>query len=181
MKRLNGILAMTALLLFVVHGVLGTLLMTNIAPILLKSLSHAFLAVVGVHVLISIGYTVHSLAVAHRTHAPYFKENRLFWSRRISGFVTAALMVFHFFAFIDHGSSTFRLVPFDMFRLITQLLLLSAVAVHIISNLKPLLISFGARKIKTNSGRLLFVLSAALLFMAAGFIIYYIRWQLNAV
>ncbi len=72
----------------------------------------------------------------------------------------------------------FRLYPFDINRLIVQMLFLLSVAVHIITNVKPALITFGVKRLKPKSGGILFFISAALLFMAAGFIIYFIRWQL---
>ena len=49
---------------------------------------------------------------------------------------------------------------------------------HIITNVKPMLITFGVKKLRPKAGDILFFVSAALLLMAAAFIIYYIRWQL---
>ena len=89
-----------------------------------------------------------------------------------------ALIFFHTTAFGTTSGGVFRLVPFDVFRLITQILFLLSVAVHIITNVKPVLITLGVKKLRPKAGDILFFLSAALLFMAAGFIIYYIRWQL---
>ena len=88
------------------------------------------------------------------------------------------LVFFHMTAFGYTSGGVFRLVPFDVFRLITQLLLLFSVAVHVITNVKPMLITFGVRKLRPKAGDILFFVSAAMLFMAVGFIIYYIRWQL---
>ena len=80
-------------------------------------------------------------------------------------------------AFESTEGGVFRLLPFDGARLTAQLLLVASVAVHIITNVKPALIAFGVRRLKPRAGDILFFLSAALLFMAAGFIIYYIRWH----
>ena len=180
MRRLNGILAFSAIVLFLVHGVLSALLMMDAAPFI-RFLPHVTAGIVGVHALISIGYTIRILCIAHRTRAPYFKENRLFWTRRISGFVILCLITFHMFAFSDNNSEVFRLVPFDLYRLILQLLFLCSVAVHLIANVKPLLISFGTRKLRQKWGTVLFFVSACLLFMTIGFIVYYVRWQMNLV
>ena len=72
----------------------------------------------------------------------------------------------------------FRLVPFDLFRLVTQILFILSIAVHIITNVKPMLITFGVKRLRPKAGDILFFISAVLLFMTIGFIIYYIRWQL---
>ena len=181
MRRLNGILAFAAIVLFLVHGVLSSLLMMDISPVFVKGLPYAVAGVVGVHALISLGYTIRTLCVARRTHAPYFKENRLFWSRRISGFVILCLITFHVIAFTDNSGGVFRLVPFDLYRLIMQILFLCSVAVHLIANVKPMLISFGTRKLQQKWGTVLFFVSAGLLVMTIGFIVYYIRWQMNLV
>lgn len=178
MRKLNGIIAMIVLALFVVHGVLGALNMMNIATVIVKALSHTMLSLIIVHALISIGLTVSSVRTAVKTHAPYFRQNRLFWARRISGVLILALIFFHTTAFGYTSGGVFRLVPFDIFRLMTQILFLLSIAVHIITNVKPMLITFGVKKLRPKAGDILFFVSAALLLMAAAFIIYYIRWQL---
>ena len=178
MRKINGIIAMAALALFVVHGVLGALNLMTVATVIVKALSHTMLALIIVHALISVGLTVKSVTTAVKTRAPYFKQNRLFWARRISGALILILIFFHTTAFGYTSGGVFRLVPFDIFRLITQILFLLSVAVHIITNVKPMLITFGVRRLRPRAGDILFFVSAAMLFMAVAFIIYYIRWQL---
>ncbi len=178
MRKTNGIIAAVVFALFVLHGVLGALNMMNIAPIIVKALSRTMLALIGVHALISIGLSVKAVVTAAKTHVPYFRQNRLFWARRLSGALIMLLVFFHMTAFGYTSGGVFRLVPFDVFRLITQLLFLLSVALHIITNVKPMLITFGVRKLRPKAGDILFLVSAAMLFMAVGFIIYYIRWQL---
>ena len=178
MRKLNGIIAVVVLALFVLHGVLGALNLMNIAPVIIKALSHTMLGLIGVHAVISIGLSVKAFAAATKTRAPYFRQNRLFWARRLSGALIMILVFFHMTAFGYTSGGVFRLVPFDIFRLIVQLLFLLGVAVHIITNVKPVLITFGVRGLRPKAGDILFFVSAAMLFMAVGFIIYYIRWQL---
>ena len=178
MRRLNGILAITILIVFIVHGVLGALNMMEITAFFSKIIPRILICLIGLHAAVSTGYTIHSLRVAKRTNAPYFKENRLFWAGRISGLLIIALILFHVTAFGAYDSGVFRLVPFDLYRLIAQLLFLTTVAVHIISNVKPALITLGVRKLKQKAGNILFFISALLLFMTAAFILYYVKWQM---
>lgn len=178
MRKINGIISGVVLALFVLHGVLGALNLMNIAPVIVKALSRTMLALIGVHALLGIGLSVKAVVTAAKTHAPYFRQNRLFWARRLSGALIMLLVFFHMTAFGYTSGGVFRLVPFDVFRLITQLLFLLSVALHIITNVKPMLITFGVRKLRPKAGDILFLVSAAMLFMAVGFIIYYIRWQL---
>ena len=87
------------------------------------------------------------------------------------------LLLFHLSAFSDSSTGVYRLVWFDSFRLTTQILLVISIAVHVIANVKPVLISFGIRSLKEWVGDIMFVLSVLLLFMAAAFIVYYLRWN----
>lgn len=177
MRKINGIIAAVVLALFVIHGVLGALNLMNIAPVIAKGLSYTMLSLIVVHAIISIGLTVRAVQTAAKTKAPYFRQNRLFWARRISGVLILVLVAFHLTAFNADNGGVFRLVPFDMFRLITQILFILSIAAHIITNVKPMLITFGVKRLKLKAGDILFFVSAALLFMTVGFIIYYIRWQ----
>ncbi len=178
MRKINGIIAMIVLALFVIHGLLGALNLMNVATVIVKALSHTMLCLIIIHALISIGLTVRSVRTALKTKAVYLRQNRLFWARRISGALILALVFFHITAFGYTSGGVFRLVPFDVFRLITQILFILSIAVHIITNVRPALITFGVKGLRARTGDILFFISAVLLFMAAGFIIYYIRWQL---
>lgn len=178
MRKINGIIAAVVLVLFIIHGILGALNLINIAPVVTKLLSYSMLALIVVHTIISIGLTFSSIRTAAKTKAPYFRQNRLFWARRISGVLIMVLVFFHMTAFGYTEGGVFRLVPFDIFRLVTQILFILSIAVHVITNVKPMLITFGAKRLRPKAGDILFFVSAAMLFMAIGFIIYYIRWQL---
>ena len=178
MRKINGVLAVAILIMFIIHGIFGALNMMDIAPIIVKILSHIMLTLICVHALISIQLTVKAVRTAAETHAPYLRKNYSFWARRLSGALIIILVFFHMTAFGKTEGGVFQLYPFDLNRLIVQMLFLLSVTVHIITNVKPALITFGVKRLKPKSGGILFFISAALLFMAAGFIIYFIRWQL---
>ena len=87
------------------------------------------------------------------------------------------LLTLHLFAFTYTVSGNVRLLWFNNPRFAVQLLLVLSLAVHILSNIKPLLISLGSGSIKPRVLDILVVLSVLLLFMAFGFVIYYLRWN----
>ena len=132
---------------------------------------------IAVHTILGTVFTVQTLGAQKKAGAAYFKDNLLFWARRISGFVIMVLIFFHIFAFTGVSASHYRLPDFDTFKLITQILLVVSIAFHIITNVKPMLISFGIKKLKPKVTDIVFWLSVLLLFMAAAFIIYYLRWR----
>ena len=144
----------------------------------MKGIAWTMTVLIGIHTLIGIRYTAESIRVWKKTKTPYFRENKLFWARRISGFAIMILLVFHVTAFGDNSGAAYRLAWFTAAKLITQLLLVLSIALHVITNVRPMLISFGIRSLKERVPDILAVLSLVLLFMAAGFVIYYLRWRL---
>ena len=87
------------------------------------------------------------------------------------------LLAFHVLAFRSISSGTFTLGFFGGFQLTTNILLVVSIAVHVITNVKPMLISFGIRSLKPRAGDILFFLSILLVLFIIGFIVYYLRWN----
>ena len=177
MRRFNAILTAVIFILFLIHAVFGALLLTGVGSNAFKMIARTCEGLIYIHALIGIWLTGKTLWICHKTGAPYFKENRLYWARRISGLLIMVLMVFHFKAFADESSAVYRLKPFDTAKLITQILFVLSLALHIISNARPMLISLGIKKLRHYQGDILFVLTVILLFFTAAFIIYFLRWQ----
>lgn len=176
MRKWNAILSLAALILLLLHGILAGFQLIGPGGVV-KFLPRAALTLIAVHTVLGIKYTIDSLLVWRRTGAGYFQENRLFWSRRISGFAVVILLFFHVTAFGTANGGVFRLLWFTQTKLALQLLLTAAVAVHLITNLRPLMLSLGVRGGKKWLGDLLFIVSGLLLFMAVAFVIYYLRWN----
>ena len=177
MRKLNAVLGAAILVLFLLHAILGSFQLLGRGDTALKGAAWAALALIALHTGIGVKYTVDSLRVWKRTGAGYFRQNALFWARRLSGFAVMALLAFHLAAFGTGSGGAYRLRRFDTAKLAAQLLLAAAVALHVISNVKPMLISFGVRGLKARAGDILAVLSVLLLFFAAAFIVYYLRWN----
>ena len=177
MRKLNAILSAAIVLLFLLHGVLGAFQLFGAGTVTMKGLAHGLLTLVGVHAALGVWMTVDAVRAWRKTGAGYFKQNRLFWARRLSGLAIMLLIGFHMTAFSYTVEGAFRLRWFDVPRLVVQLLLVASIAVHVITNVKPALIAFGVRKWKPRAADILFVLSAVLMVLALSFIIYYIRWN----
>ena len=72
--------------------------------------------------------TWRTLRAMRRAGAGYFRDNLMFWARRISGLAIMALLVFHLYAFSYTAEGVFRLRWFTGARLATQLMLLASIA-----------------------------------------------------
>lgn len=177
MRKANAILTAVIMVLLVIHGILGSLSLVGAGETTLRVLAWVTVGLVGVHMVLGIILTGQSVRVWKKTGAPYFKENHLFWARRISGLAIMILIAFHMTAFGSMNAGSYRLSYFGTFKLITQILLVVAIAFHIITNVKPMLISFGIKKLKPKASDILFVLSILFVLFVAAFIVYFIRWH----
>ncbi|MCR4676947.1 MAG: hypothetical protein K5634_06970 [Sphaerochaetaceae bacterium] len=177
MRKFNMFLVIGMMILFVVHGVLGTTQLFGAESVPNKMITHSFMTLVFIHIIITTILTFRTLYALKKSGASYFKNNGLFWARRISGFAIIIPMVMHFTIFsgvIENGA--YRLVEFTTGRMISQILLVASLAVHIVSNIRPALISMGFKGAGKLSVNVLVISSAILLLSSVGFLFYYLVW-----
>ena len=178
MRRFNAVLTVFILALFLVHAIAGGFQLLGLGQTALKAIGWTCLALIAVHACIGVKLTVDSLRVWRKTGAGYFRENRMFWLRRISGFAVLAFLILHLLAFHSTGAGGgYRLPRFTAGRLAAQILLILSIGVHGFSNMRPSMLSLGAVGWRRWMADLLLVLSVLLLFMGAAFVIYYLRWN----
>lgn len=177
MRKWNTIISLTALVLLLLHGILGSFQLIGAGSTSVKVLAWIAVVLIAIHAVLGVKFTADSLRVWKKTGTGYFRENRLFWARRISGFATLIFLLFHVTAFSAGGEVAYRLQWFTQAKLVLQLLLASSLALHIITNIRPLMLSLGVRGGRRWMGDALFVLAVLLLFMAAAFVVYYLRWN----
>ena len=177
MRKANGIITVIIIVLFVIHGIAGTFLMSGIGSSALKPLAGVTACLVAVHTVLGVILTLRSVMVWRRTGVGYFKENRIFWARRISGAAVMDLLLVHMTVISTKVDSVVRLQEFTTAKLVLQILFVAALAVHIISNAKPLLITFGIKSFKSRAAEIIIIMSVILVVMAAGFVVYWVRWN----
>ena len=177
MRKLNAVLSMLILVLFILHAVFGSFQILGIGNTALKLLAWVSVCLIIVHTVIGIKLTWDTLRIQKKNGVSYFKENKLFWIRRISGFAVMVLLFFHITAFGHTSNGFYRLHNFNAAKLTSQILLVASVGVHILSNVKPIMLAFGIRSFKHWIYDILIVLSFVLLFMAIALVVYYMRWS----
>ena len=180
MRKFNAILAPVIFALFLLHIIIGSLQLTGLIPggnVIMHAGSWFLIAAVGVHTVIGIKLTADTLAAMRKSGAGYFRENKLFWVRRISGFAVMLFIAAHIIMFMGHGSGgSFRLNLFDVPQLIMSVLLVLSLLLHIVTNIRPMMLGFGARGGKEFAADLAVIFSAVLLAAGAAFAVYYARW-----
>ena len=181
MRKWNAVLSMGILVLFLLHAVIGGFQLSGIlsgGSSILTVLSWVMVCLIAVHALLGIILTVQSLSAQKKAGAVYRKENRLFRVRRISGFAVMLLILTHIVIFLGSSEDgVYRLNPFGTAQLISQMLLVLSIAVHVLTNIRPLMLALGVRGFREFLTDILLILSVILCFCGAAFLIYFLRWQ----
>jgi len=176
MRKLNVFLAIGMLVSFILHAVFAGLRLAGAESGTMTVMAHICIGFITAHVAVSMILTVKTLYSLKKSKAGYFKNNLLFWARRISGLTIPIPLVMHLKIFIPENADVFRLNEFNTGRLISQILLLASIGLHVIINIKPLLLALGVKGHKSAAADIIFILSVLLFLFAAAFAIYYIRW-----
>ena len=132
---------------------------------------------VAAHTVLGLLLTAQTFRASRSGGKLYGKQNALFWARRTSGLAILLMLFFHIGVFGRVQDGVYILFPFTTVRLLTQLLLVASVFVHLLLNLRPLLVSLGIVRDKEQRGDLYLILSILVLFAAGSIILYYIGWN----
>ena len=179
MRKANAVISMLILLLFLFHAVAGGFQLAGVIPggkSVMQILAWVMTALIGAHTLIGIKLTADTLKAMKRSGAGYFRQNKLFWLRRISGLAIMVFILLHIVIFMGENDGAYRLSEFAAPELVSQILLIVSIALHVISNARPALISFGIKSFKEAGLDIALILAGILIFTGAAFIIYYLRW-----
>ena len=178
MRKWNALVSAAILLLCLLHGILGGFQLLGGSSSALKAIAWTAVGLILVHTGMGLKLTADTLRALRRTGAGYFRENRLFWLRRVSGVAIMLFLALHLLAFRATGTGGgYRLPIFGTGDLISQLLLVLSIGVHVISNIRPMMTALGAKNRGHWAVDLLLVLAVLLLFFGAAFVIYYLRWN----
>ena len=99
MRKWNAILTAAILVLFLLHGILGGFQLLGLGSTALKAVAWINVGLILLHTLLGCKLTFDSLRVWKKTGVGYFRENKLFWTRRIRGIAIMILLAFHLLAF----------------------------------------------------------------------------------
>lgn len=180
MRKWNAIVCLLLLALLVIHAVGGGFQLMGIIPgggTTLTYLAWIMAALLVVHVVIGIKLTIDSVVAGRRSGRFYLRQNLEFWARRISGIAVMLLVVCHLLIFNVSSSGVYRLHVFEGAELTTQILLVIALLVHLLTNIRPLMISFGIGHLRIYVRDILFILAVLMLFAGIALFIYYLRWN----
>ncbi len=181
MRKINSIVTIAIMVLFVIHLVWGAMELFGMikgGSAVFSMLSRLLATLIVIHIVIGVKTTADSLKAMRLSGVSYFKENRLFWIRRVSGLALMLFMIVHIIIFMGrHIDGTYVLVHFDALKLISQILLVVSLLVHLATNIRPLRIALGLSDGKNVRTDVMVVLAVLLAIAGTAFVIYYIRWM----
>ena len=95
MRKWNTILSVLMLLIFMIHGIMGSFMLNGVGSSAGKLLAWIGVGILVVHTVIGVILTVQSLQTAKQSGKMYLKQNAIFWARRASGMAILILLLFH--------------------------------------------------------------------------------------
>ncbi|MBP3874058.1 MAG: hypothetical protein J6E32_10100 [Lachnospiraceae bacterium] len=180
-RKMNAISAALSMILFVAHMIWGGLELAGMTAggnAVFTGLTHLLLTAVCLHMALSVVLTARTVRALAKSKKPYFRENRLFWIRRISGLALMLFIMVHALIFMGDGSSgTYRLNMFGAVQLASQILMVLSLLIHLCCNITPLRISFGIEDRKKMRVDIILVLSIILFLAGLAMVVYFLRWR----
>lgn len=112
MRKWNTILSVLMLLIFMIHGIMGSFMLNGVGSSAGKLLAWIGVGILVVHTVIGVILTVQSLQTAKQSGKMYLKQNAIFWARRASGLAILILLFFHIGLFGKVQNGDIYFVPF---------------------------------------------------------------------
>ncbi len=178
MRRCNGILARIIIALFMLHALMGSLMLLGISTISFEPLSWTLLAAVVAHGVLGAVASVRTFKSGNGSGKWYFKENFSFWAKRITGLTILILLAFHVSAYTTYIDGVCFLKKFTLLRMVAQVLLITSIFIHLLVSIKPMLIARGTLKFKERAGDIVMLVSIMMMLFTVAVVIYYIQWQI---
>jgi len=177
-RKWNNILARVIIVLFLLHALMGSLMLLGVSTISFLPLSWLLLIAVIIHGIMGLLSTFMALKSGKASGRWYLRKNAAFWTKRISGIAILLLLGFHVTAYTTSVNGRFFLKEFTFCRMLSQILFVLAIFIHLAVSIKSMLIAKGTMKFKERTIDWMLVLSVMMLFFVAAMIIYYIQWQM---
>lgn len=181
MRRFNSLITAFIIALVLIHVIYGSLVLFGASPggnRIMEVLTIVMFVLVVLHIVIGLKLTADTIKAVRRSGVSYPKENRLFWTRRISGFALLVFLILHVHILSGrHEGGVYRLSYFGILQLLVSLLFVISLLIHLITNIRPLKIALGLSDRRNIKGDILFFVSIILLLAGIAFFIYYLKWQ----
>ena len=177
MRKFNAYLVKFILLLLLAHAILGSFQLLRVTDLHFAALGYTLLAACLVHAVIGLYLTIYPVRQSLKTHKWYWRQNASFWIIRFSGLAIVLLLGFHLAAFTTVVNGMLFLQEFTWAKLLSLLLFVSAIFIHLLYSVKPLLLADGILNFKERAAEYVLVYSIVTLFSIIALVAYFIFWN----
>ena len=176
MRKWNNFFARVIIVLFLLHALMGSLMLLGMSNISWKPLSWLLLAAVIAHGVLGTLATVQAVKSGKASGKWYLRQNTAYWTKTLLWTFNSDFAGFSYFSLYYHGERHILFervylwedggtIAADFFRFL-----------HLAVSVKSMLIAKGVVKFKERTVDWMMVLSLLMLFFAAA-VIYFIQWQ----
>ena len=99
MRKWNNILARVILILFLLHALMGSLMLLGISNLSIRPFSWLLLTAVAAHGILGILSTIRAIKSGKQSGKWYLQKNAAYWTKRFSGLAILILLGFHITAY----------------------------------------------------------------------------------
>ena len=178
LRQANAVISAVMMVLFLLHGVGNAFELIGVGMPTSKLIARAVLVLAAAHAVIGVALTIATVRAQREAGTSYVGLNSRFWAVRASGVAIALFLVFHMLTFLQTSAGgPYRLRSFQGFELATGIGLVVSLAVHVLANMRPFMVSLGVGAPRARAMDVVLVLSVALLLMAVAFVVYFVRWS----
>ena len=170
MRKINTILVLIIMLLLTDHIVFACMHLLGLNAGVLKPLAMMMMLFTVLHAIVSLIVTIRAEKVGINTKARYSKENKEFWARRVSGMFILVLALLHGYIMFKNEKGVPRIASMPKVLSFATPLLIIFILIHIMTNVKPLLISLGVKNIDKKERIIKLILTVFLLFALGSYI-----------
>lgn len=176
-RILNSWLGKLLILLFAVHGLAAGYMLADLTYISwVKPIGYAACCFLLVHGAFGVLLSWDAWR-AGSGGKWYWRENAVFWLRRITGLAILVFLAFHFGAYGSMIGGRYQLREFTTWLYIAQMGLLLSCVLHVGVSVKGMLIADGVTRYDLWRNLFFLLLAVLLLAMAVGVTLYYIAWN----
>lgn len=144
LRQINHILTIVLMILLGIHVVVGIFLLSDISFLILEEIARYEFILVTLHAFIGGYLTLKNHPFSSKKY--YIKDNKQYWMRRITGVFILLLSFLHIGMFVSYDENEVpSMNKLTSFNLLLNLLFLIVILIHIVMNIKPMLISLGVK------------------------------------
>ena len=176
MKKFNSVISLLLIIAVLAHGVLASLLMMGWVGNTMPIPAFISLGLLLIHIVLSCILSTKTIKDAVKSGDKYEIQNKMFIIRRVSGVLMMVFVIAHLVFYFGPQVENFKDTAMSVPQLVLLILLLISLIVHIVTNIRPLMVSLGVTSPTGVRVVLGLLIACALIAMAMAGVAFFLKW-----